>query len=106
MNINFNPVLCAVRENSNLAPEDISERLNMPLAEYLQLENGEKRITIDIAIKLGEIFNVAPEYFLIMPTQVVNYNAGENSHGGPIHIYNNHSNTEIVKELIQQLLKK
>lgn len=104
----MNNTLCAVRKSDNLKPEDVAERLNMPIEDYLKLESGETRIDIEMAKKLGDVFNVDPEFFLNTDSKIVNYNSGEKSHSNmvvhPTTYIDVH--TGVPQELFEKILRE
>ena len=74
-------VLIVPREMNKWSVAKVASELGITSDEYQKLESGEGRITIKIAQDLGELYNIAPEYFLSNESKVINYNTGTFSKG-------------------------
>ena len=53
-----------LRENMNLTPQAISSYLNIPTEDLLDMENGNKNITLSILNKLCALFGCSESYLL------------------------------------------
>ena len=94
-------VIGSFRISHNYAPEHIAVELDIPVEEYLKMENGEQLLTTEQAAKLAEFYKVDPALFFLKGLSVTNYNHGQNSHSGPITTYNNNYG---FKELVEKLM--
>lgn len=94
-------VIGSFRVSHNYAPEHLAAELDIPVEEYIKMENGEQILTTEQATKLAEFYKVDPALFFLKGLSVTNYNHGPNSHSGPITTYNNSYG---FKELVEKLL--
>lgn len=95
--------LIVTREMKKWSPPQVASELGITSDEYQRLENGEGLMTIKIAQKLGELYDISPEYFLNNEAKVINYNTGTFSKG-VIHAVTFHENKESesgIKDLIK-----
>lgn len=53
-----------LRENMNLTPQVLSFYLNIPTEDLLDMENGNKNITLSILNKLCALFGCSEKYLL------------------------------------------
>lgn len=60
----MNKILYVARKVKGLTESEIADTLDMDENEYKELENGIKRMTSEYADKLGELFDLGPEYFM------------------------------------------
>ncbi|MEB2777483.1 helix-turn-helix transcriptional regulator [Algoriphagus sp. D3-2-R+10] len=94
-------VIGSFRISHNYAPEHLAAELDIPVEEYIRMENGEQLITTEQAAILAEFYKVDPALFFLKGLSVTNYNHGPNSHSGPITTYNNNYG---FKELVEKLM--
>lgn len=94
-------VIGSFRISHNYAPEHLAAELDIPVEEYIRMENGEQLLTTEQATKLAEFYKVDPALFFLKGLSVTNYNHGPNSHSGPITTYNNNYG---FKELVEKLM--
>lgn len=94
-------VIGSFRISHNYAPEHLAVELDIPVEEYIKMENGEQLLTTEQAVKLAEFYKVDPALFFLKGLSVTNYNHGPNSHSGPITTYNNNYG---FKELVEKLM--
>ena len=94
-------VIGSFRISHNYAPEHLAVELDIPVEEYLKMENGEQLLTTEQASKLAAFYKVDPALFFLKGLSVTNYNHGPNSHSGPITTYNNNYG---FKELLEKLM--
>ena len=94
-------VIGSFRISHNYAPEHLAAELDIPVEEYIRMENGEQLLTTEQAAKLAEFYKVDPALFFLKGLSVTNYNHGPNSHSGPITTYNNNYG---FKELLEKLM--
>lgn len=50
-----------LRKNNNISYQDIADKLNISKTFYWQIENGKRRLTYIMAIKIAEIFKLKPD---------------------------------------------
>ena len=50
-----------LRKKNNYTCQDMSEKLNISKPFYLQIENGRRRLSYIMAIKIAKIFNLKPD---------------------------------------------
>ena len=77
----MNKLLVALRESKGWTPTDVYGVLDISESEYSDLENGKQKVNIPLAIKLGELYHLTPEYFIGDVAKYVNYNSGMYSKG-------------------------
>ncbi len=53
--------LTVLRKKNNLTIPDMAEKLNISTAYYSQIETKKKRLSYDMALKIGKIFNLKPD---------------------------------------------
>ena len=53
-----------LREKKNLSQELVARKLGISRPTYIQIEKGEREITVNEAKKLSSIFGLKPEVFL------------------------------------------
>ena len=53
-----------LRENMNLTPQAVSSYLDIPSEDLLDMENGNKNITLSILNKLCSLFGCSESYLL------------------------------------------
>ena len=53
-----------LRENMNLTPQAVSSYLDIPTEDLLDMENGNKNITLSILNKLCSLFGCSESYLL------------------------------------------
>ncbi|MBR0271081.1 MAG: helix-turn-helix transcriptional regulator [Methanobrevibacter sp.] len=53
-----------LRENMNLTPQALSSYLDIPTEDLLDMENGNKNITLSILNKLCSLFGCSESYLL------------------------------------------
>ncbi|WP_339865362.1 helix-turn-helix transcriptional regulator [uncultured Algoriphagus sp.] len=94
-------VIGSFRISHNYAPEHLAAELDIPIEDYLKMENGELLLSTEQAAKLAEFYQVDPALFFLKGLSVTNYNHGPNSHSGPITTYNNNYG---FKELVEKLM--
>ncbi|MBI2042095.1 MAG: DUF4065 domain-containing protein [Candidatus Nealsonbacteria bacterium] len=56
--------LKSLRENNHFSQEQIADELNISRPTYMQIEKGERELTISEATKLAHIFDISLEDFL------------------------------------------
>jgi plasmid maintenance system antidote protein VapI len=100
-------LLKALEQNSGLKSMDVAERINMSQKEYKSILSGEKMITIDLAKKFGEVFNIAPELFLQDESRVSHYNTGANSHSNMVYGASTYIDIQTIPEkLFEKILRE
>lgn len=57
----MNTKLKKIRMNNNYTCIDIANILGISKPFYSQIENGRRRLTYDMAIKISNIFNMKPD---------------------------------------------
>ena len=57
----MNYKLKELRKRGKITSDFISKQLNISKAFYSQIENGKRRLTYDMAIKIANIFNMKPD---------------------------------------------
>ena len=57
----MNYKLKELRKINKITSDSISKQLNISKAFYSQIENGKRRLTYDMAIKIANIFNMKPD---------------------------------------------
>lgn len=50
-----------LRKSNNISYQDIADKLNISKTFYWQIENGKRRLTYIMAIKIAEIFKLKPD---------------------------------------------
>lgn len=70
-----NTLLKELRINKGLSEEKVAEKLNISIAEYIEIELNSQLITFEYAGKLGDILNIDPKR-LLENVNSVNYNLG------------------------------
>jgi transcriptional regulator with XRE-family HTH domain len=56
--------LIKLREENNLAPEQVASYLNIPIATYADYEAGTSELPIDQLKLLAKFYNVSSDYIL------------------------------------------
>ena len=51
-----------LRRKNKLTHQTMADTLNISKSYYWQLENGKRRLTYDMAIKIARIFKTTPDY--------------------------------------------
>lgn len=57
----MNSKLKKIRTKENITSREMSEKLNISKPFYSQIENGRRRLSYDMAIKIAKIFNMTPD---------------------------------------------
>ena len=52
------------RKRMNLSYDDMSRMLGLSKSYYWQIENKKRRLFYDLAVKIAEIFQLKPIYFM------------------------------------------
>lgn len=60
----MNKTLYVARKSKGLTESEVAKALDIEENEYKELEYGIKRMTSEPAEKLGELFNIDPDYFM------------------------------------------
>ncbi|PZP49829.1 MAG: DNA-binding protein [Pseudopedobacter saltans] len=97
-------ILQSLRESKNWTQEYVAEVLDITQSAYARLEAGKTKLTIDRAKELANVFAVPPEAFFATSSDVINYNTGNGSFGGPIYGYNNYVDSD-TKSLYERILQ-
>ena len=50
-----------IRKNNKLTHQDMAEKLKISKAFYWQIENGKRRLSYLMAVKIAKIFNMKPD---------------------------------------------
>lgn len=50
-----------IRKNNKLTHQDMAEKLKISKAFYWQIENGKRRLSYLMAVKIAKIFNKKPD---------------------------------------------
>lgn len=58
----MNERLFALRKSAGLSQEELSEMTGLNKKAYAQYENGERKITLNAAIRLAEFYHVSLDY--------------------------------------------
>ena len=57
--VNFK--LQSLRKEKNMSYEDVAKALGICKAYYWQIENGNRRLYYDLALKIAKIFDLKPD---------------------------------------------
>ena len=57
----MNQKLKYLREQNGYTSDKISKKLNISKAFYSQIENGHRRLSYDMAVKIANIFKMKPD---------------------------------------------
>ena len=58
-NVNFK--LQNLRKSYNMSCESIAKEIGICKAYYWQIENGNRRVYYDLALKIAKVFNLKPD---------------------------------------------
>ena len=50
-----------IRKNNKITHQDMAEKLKISKAFYWQIENGKRRLSYLMAVKIAKIFNMKPD---------------------------------------------
>ena len=50
------------RYRNRMTSKEVSERVGISKAFYCQIENGKRRMSYELAIKIASVFKVKPDY--------------------------------------------
>lgn len=99
-----------LREESHFSQEQIAEELGISRPTYMQIEKGERELTISEARKLASIFSLSLESFLDNKTsaiqEVVIESGTKNKKEGDIRIVMPRANVKKFKEVLLYVLSK
>lgn len=101
----------ALREQSNFSQEYIADKLEVSRPTYMQIEKGEREITISEARKLASIFGLSLEDFLRkeiskQPKVVLESEAKEKQKKDGIRIIMPRANVKKFKEILLYVLNR
>lgn len=51
-----------IRYKNHMTTKVVSEKVGISKAFYCQIENGKRRMTYELAIKIASVFKVKPDY--------------------------------------------
>jgi putative transcriptional regulator len=55
-----------IREQHNMSLQKVADLIGVTKPYYWQIENGKRRLTYDLAVKISSVFNLTPDdIFLI-----------------------------------------
>lgn len=57
----MNYKLKEIRNENNISMQEMSDKLGISKPFYSQLENGKRRLTYEMAVKIASIFNEKPD---------------------------------------------
>lgn len=108
MNLSFK--LAAFREFKNWEQEDVAKELSISLEEYKDLESGLDSVDAEAALKLSQLYQVPPQFFLANDSSahlsvIYSHCNFQDSNGYVNHLYHDDSLIAVKNEEIQ-LLKK
>lgn len=58
-NVNFK--LQNIRKSHNMTYESVAKEVGICKAYYWQIENGNRRLYYDLALKIAQVFNLKPD---------------------------------------------
>lgn len=68
--IDFLQGIKRVREERKITQAEVAERLGMSRASYNQLENGNRKVTLDDIADVARVLNVSTDYLLYGDNEV------------------------------------
>ncbi|AGA78888.1 helix-turn-helix domain-containing protein [Echinicola vietnamensis] len=71
-------LLRKLREEFKYDLDQVAAKIDSSVEDYLEIENGGKRLDILQAAKLGDLYNINPRYLLEL-AESINYNFGSHS---------------------------
>lgn len=99
-----------LREESRFSQEQLADELNISRPTYMQIEKGERELTISEAKKLASIFSLSLESFLDNKTsamrEVVIESEAKNEKEGHTRIVMPRANAKKFKEVLLYVLSK
>ncbi|MBD5316599.1 MAG: HigA family addiction module antidote protein [Bacteroides sp.] len=57
-------------EPLNLSTETVAKRINVPTSIILEILHEQRKITVDISLRLGKLFGVSKKFFLNIQNEV------------------------------------
>lgn len=60
-----------IRKSKNLTSKDMAKKLGISKAFYSQIENGARRLSYDMAIKIAAIFNSKPDKIFYEDSKII-----------------------------------
>lgn len=108
--MNGNKAMRMLRETNGYTQEYVGSVLGIEQNTYSKLENGQIKLTVDRVKKLGELYNVDPEYLFSDELQIINNNSGEGSKSYTSNTFNNENyiegNESTLKSLYDKLIQE
>ncbi|MED4461818.1 helix-turn-helix domain-containing protein [Metabacillus fastidiosus] len=75
-----------IRINQGLTCQQVADKVYISKEYYWMLENGKRRLTYELAVKIAKVFNASPDYIFLdnklttseqnQPERLVNKNKG------------------------------
>lgn len=59
--ININLKLQNLRKKNKMSYEEVANEIGISKAYYWQIENGNRRLYYDLALKIAKVFNTKPD---------------------------------------------
>lgn len=91
-----------LRDSLGYSQEFVAAKMGIAQNTYSKIESGQSPLTIERAKKLGEIFDVEPDFFFSDDSGIVNHNHGNDYK----FIINPETYIENQKELFEMLIKE
>lgn len=58
-----------LRQKHNLTGQEVSDMLHISKSFYWQIENGQRTLTYDMAVRIADIFKRKPDYIFYKDTK-------------------------------------
>lgn len=104
----MNSGLLLFRQHHNWKKKDLAKKLAISVAEYNDLESGIEKVDTETALKLSELYQAPPHYFLsndpsIPPSVIYSHCHFENSNGYVNHLYSDEKLAAALEKEIDSL---
>lgn len=54
-----------MREKENLTYQQVAEKVGISKEYYWMIENGKRRLTYELAVKIAQVFKSSPDYIFL-----------------------------------------